>query len=129
MTLPPFLDRIVPGRRIHAGDAGIVDEDVDAAEQLDSLVAGLFDSSKIGDIDGDRSDAAALGQFRGGLLAKSRSRSQIATEAPDSRKPLDDGAADALRATGDDREFAIQNRSCWTCSGAPRVIVLTLGMV
>ena len=49
--LAPFLEIGLPHRLVDAGDAGIVDEDVDLAERLQRRVAGLLDRGEIGDVD------------------------------------------------------------------------------
>ena len=49
--LAPFLEVGFPHRLVDAGDAGIVDEDVDLAERLQRRVARLFDRGEIGDVD------------------------------------------------------------------------------
>ena len=58
--LAPFLEVGFPHRLVDAGDAGIVDEDVDLAERLQRLVAGLFDRGEIGDVDLEGGDPAPI---------------------------------------------------------------------
>ena len=99
---------IVPRVDVGPRNAGIVDQNVDAAEKFQRRVARALDIRIIGDIDGDRLNAAALGQFRRGLLG------QFKVAVPDRdggagiEKPFDDGAANALRAAGHGREFACE---------------------
>ena len=63
-----------------------------------------FDLGQPGDVDRDRLDAPRLLRSSPAVFSASApSRSQIATAAPESSKPLDDRAADALRAAGHHR--------------------------
>ena len=54
--LAPLLKVRFPHRLVDAGNAGIVDEDVDLAERLQRLIAGLFHRGEIGDVDLERAD-------------------------------------------------------------------------
>ena len=82
--LAPFLDLGLPGLGVDAGDAGVVDEDIDASEALDGGVAGLGDRGGLRHVAGDRVDRSpsALAVF----CASAMSRSQIATRAPEATK-------------------------------------------
>ena len=85
----PFLDRVVDGRHVLAGDAGVVDQHVDLAELCERA------------LDRASTDAGSETSTRG-----EPSRSQIATLAPEACRRFDDGGADALHAAGDDRGAA-----------------------
>ena len=58
--LAPFVEVGFPHRLVDAGDAGIVDEDVDLAERLQRVVAGLLDRGEIGNVDLEGRDGAPI---------------------------------------------------------------------
>src|SRR5258708_27281324 len=49
--LAPFVEVGLPYRLVNAGDAGIVDQNVDLTERLQRFVAGRLDGGEIGDVD------------------------------------------------------------------------------
>ena len=104
--LAPFVEVGLPHRLVDAGDAGIVDEDVDLAERLQRGVAGLLDRGEVADVDLERGHRIA--DFLGGLFR------QLLVEIPDRDlgagldEALGDGAAKALRAAGHDRGPAVE---------------------
>ena len=85
----PLAHRIVDDRQARAGDAGVVDEHVDAAELGDGSFYGGVNRSLVGDVD-----------------------ARLAVEIPDCDfrarrlQALGDRGADALHAAGDDRSAA-----------------------
>ena len=83
--LVPGADRILPGRHVRPGDAGVVDQDVDAAERLHGGVARGFDLGEPRDVARHRRGLAAdCASSPAACSASAPSRSQIATAAPDS---------------------------------------------
>ena len=79
----PFLDRIFGDLGVQAGDAGVVDQDVDLAKA--AIVSRVRRSTWgfVGDIDGERDDLAARRQPSPAVASASAlSRSQMATAAP-----------------------------------------------
>ena len=104
--LAPFLEVGFPHRLVDAGDAGIVDEDVDLAERLQRLVAGLLDGGEIGNVDLEGRDGRA--DFLRGLFRKR----QVVIPDRDLRAGCDEALGDrapkTLRAAGDDGAAAVQ---------------------
>ena len=78
------VEVVLPERRVRAGDAGVGDQDVDAAGGVDHHLRRRGDGGGVGLVDGERPDAAA--QRRAAASASSgASRSQSQTAAPLSR--------------------------------------------
>ena len=104
--LAPFVEVGLPHRLVDAGDAGIVDEDVDLAERLQRRVARLLDRGEIGNVDLEGRDGAA--DFLRGLFRKR----QVVIPDRDLRagrnEALGDRAAETLRPAGDDGAAAVQ---------------------
>ena len=104
--LAPFLEVGFPHRLVDAGDAGIVDEDVDLAERLQRLVTRLLDRGEIRHVDLEGRYRRA--DFLRGLFRKR----QVVIPDRDLRarcdEALGDRAAKALRAAGDDGAAAVQ---------------------
>ena len=106
--LRPGLRRIVPGLYVGTGNAGVIDQNIDAPERGLGGVSRALDLGKLGHVDRDRRDAVARLERVGGFLR------ELAVAVPDRdrragiEKPLDDCAPDALRPAGDDREPAGQ---------------------
>ncbi len=105
-NFPPFLEIGLPDRLVDAGDAGIVDEDVDLAERRQRRIARLFNGGGVGDVDLEDSGLAAdrLHRFLGqrGVKVPDRNLGAGGGEA------LGDGAAKALRAAGDDCDAPVE---------------------
>ena len=72
--LRPCLRRIFGDRHVGPGDAGVVDQDVDAAERRDRGVARALDVRQRRHIDGERLDAAVAPQFVRGPLSQAPRR-------------------------------------------------------
>ena len=68
MTSRQGVRRVFPKLGIGAGDAGIVDEDVDAAEGVIGFVPGGFNSGEVGEIDLNRDYLAGVREFLTGGL-------------------------------------------------------------
>jgi hypothetical protein len=91
---------VFPGLHVRASDAGVVDQDVDAAERFHRGRARLLDLGKVGHVAGDSLRLAAVVELARGLLR------ERAVAVPDGdrgariQEPLDNRAADALRAAG-----------------------------
>ncbi len=69
---PPDLGRKLPQRRIAAGDAGIVHQNVDLAGVADQRVDGGGDGGFIGDVDDGGMNAIALLERRDGFVQRGR---------------------------------------------------------
>ena len=101
--LRPGLRRILPGRHVRPGDAGVVDQDVDAAERLHGGVARGFDLGELGDVDRDGDRPCRACRARRAVFV-----GELAVAIPDRdrgaglEQPRDDRPADALGAAGDD---------------------------
>ena len=104
--LAPFVEVGFPHRLVDAGDAGIVDEDVDLAERLQRLVAGLLDRGEVGDVDLEGRDRRA--DFLGGLFRKRQVMIPDRDLGAGSDEALGDGAPKPLRPAGDDGATAVQ---------------------
>ena len=89
------------------GDAGVGDDDVDAAERVDRRGERGGDGVLGGDVAGDGEAAVAVARPRR-RRAPSPSRSNATTHAPARGERVDDRAADAARAAGDERDLALQ---------------------
>ena len=91
---------------VDAGNAGIVDEDVDLAERLQRRVACFFDGGEVGDVDLEGGDGGA--DFLRGPLGKR----QVVVPDRDLRagcdKALGDRATKTLCTAGDDGAAAVQ---------------------
>ena len=87
----PFLDRVVDGRLVHAGDACVVDEHVDLAQIGHRLCRCALDRRRVGHVD---------------LVL----RIQVPDThfCPGGFQALDDGCADALHTPGNDRSAALE---------------------
>jgi hypothetical protein len=101
-----LLDRGVPYRRVGAGDAGIVQQDVDPAEVAQRCIAGGLDAGEIADVAGVGLDGRAE---LGGCLAGA-----LDVEVPDRDlgagcdEALRSCAADALRTPGNDGDAVLE---------------------
>ena len=80
---PPDIGLELPQRRIAAGDAGIVDEDVDLAGVADKRVDGLADRRLVGDVDDRGVDTAAPLSAAAALSSAAASTSHNTTAAPE----------------------------------------------
>src|SRR5580693_6418895 len=104
--LAPLLEIGLPYRLVDAGDTGIVDEDIDLAERLQRVVAGLFHRGQVGHVDLERGDGGA-DLFR-------RLLGQRLVMVPDrdlgagGHKALRDRAPKPLRAAGYDGASAVE---------------------
>ena len=94
---------IFPGLGVRTGDAGVVDQDVDAAKRVLCRIARLFHFGKAGHVAGDRAHLAAVAQFACGLFRQHAIAVPDRHRAPRIQKPLDDRPADALRPAGHHR--------------------------
>src|SRR6185503_7128983 len=102
----PGLQRIFPGRHVRPGDAGIVDQNVDAAERLAGVVARALDLGVVGHV--DRKSRNLTSERTAGLVRKRLVAVPDRDRRAGGEKALDDGAADALGAAGDHRVLARQ---------------------
>src|SRR5205085_3611405 len=104
--LAPFVEVGFPHRLVDAGDAGVVDEDIDLAQRLQRFVTGLLDRGEIGNVDLESRDGRA--DFPGGLFGKWK----VVIPDRDLRarcdQALGDRAPKTLGATGDDGATAVQ---------------------
>ena len=94
------LQNLVPGlvgeipHGMVGGDAGIVDQDIDAAMQEEDLLDGAFDLAGLGDIEGEGSDVGLGGSGR---------RVQVpAGDDCGGSESLDQGMSQAPGRAGDD---------------------------
>ena len=106
--LLPGVDRILPDLLLRPGDAGICDEDVDAAERLDRGARGGFDGGRT-----RMSTTASVRRVHPSKLASDRldERAIAIPERHDGARgeqALGNGSADALPATGHDGAPAAQ---------------------
>src|SRR6478609_3276424 len=104
--LAPLVEVGLPYRLVDAGDAGIVDQNVDLAERFQRGVAGLLHRGEIGYVDLERGDGGAdfLGRpFREWLIV-------IPDRHPGSghHEAFGNRAPETLRAAGDHRATAVQ---------------------
>ena len=104
---PPFLEREVDRGRHLRRDAGVGDDDVEAAEALDGVVGGALHGVEIGDVGGTARRLAAGGRDLGhdvgqrlGTATGDRDRGTLGGEGDG------DGRADAGAAAGDQRDLA-----------------------
>ena len=99
--------------RVAAGDAGVVDEDVDAAD-APAIAARSPRRPTVSSVSSTTSGAHRAERWPSVLLA---SREPVAVDVPQhdggarGEHALGDGVADALRAAGDDRDAALRDRS------------------
>src|ERR1700731_447779 len=104
--LAPFLEVGLPHRLVDAGDAGIVDEDVDLAERLQRRIPRLLDRGEVRYVDLERGDAIA--DLLRGLLGQRQIMIPDRDPGAGTDKALVDRAPKALRAAGDDGAAAVQ---------------------
>ena len=104
--LAPFLEVGLPHRLVDAGNAGIVDEDVDLAECVQRRVARLFHRGRIGDVDLERGDGGA--DLLRGLLRQRQIVIPDRDLGAGGDKALGDRAPKALRTSGDNGGAAAQ---------------------
>src|SRR5262249_1560810 len=91
---------------VDAGDAGIVDEDVDLAERLQRIVAGLLDGGAVGHVDLKCGHRVADGLR--GLVGKRLVVIPDRDFGAGSHKTLGDGLANTLGAAGDDGGASVE---------------------
>src|SRR5712675_42670 len=103
--LAPLIELGLPYRPVDAGNAGIVDENVDLAERLERRIPRLFDRGEIGDIDLESRDRAA--DFFGGLIRERLVMIPDRDLCAGSNKALGDGPAKTLCAAGNDGAAAV----------------------
>lgn len=81
--------------------AGVVDDDVEAAEAVDGLGDGLLDRGRVDEVDLERQQAGRVGAVEGGEQALGRpGRGRDAVAAP--QQGGDEGEAEAARGAGDE---------------------------
>ncbi len=98
--LPPLIVGQVGDGLVDAGDTRIVDQDVDAAERFQRRIPRSFDGFNVGHIDFERRHGGA--DFLGGLLRQRLVEIPDRDFRPRGDETFGDGAAEALRAAGDD---------------------------
>ena len=99
-----LLGALVGGERREQHDAGVVDQDVCAAELVLDALGGGDDRVAVGDVglDGDRAVAELVGQRLDALGAARQQRDAVAVGG----QRAGGGLADARRGAGDDRDAA-----------------------
>jgi len=95
----PFVELVFVERCVLAGDAGRVDEDVDAAEVALDGGGGLCHGLVVGDVDGDARNAGA--ELRFSLGEQSLVHVPQADFGARLQQAVGDGKADPLRTAGD----------------------------
>src|SRR6266404_4189359 len=104
--LAPFLEVGFPNRLVDAGDAGIIDENVDLSERFERCVSRLFNRGEIGDIDLERRDCVA--DFSSGLVGERLVMIPDRDLCAGSNKALGDGPSKTLRSAGNDSAASVQ---------------------
>src|ERR1700733_5785069 len=104
--LAPFIEVGLPDRLVDAGDAGIVDENVDLPEGFQRFLARFLNGGEVGYVNLDGGDARAdfLGRLLGQWLIVIPDRDLGAR----SKKALGDRAPETLGTAGNDSAAAIQ---------------------
>jgi hypothetical protein len=104
----PDVGRELPGGGVAAGDAGVVDQDVDLAMRLGDAFGRGGDVGLAGQLDHVGADAAGLAELALGLGELLAVRVPQGDRGARGEHALGDGVADALRAAGDDGDAALQ---------------------
>jgi hypothetical protein len=115
----PSLQRVFPGFHVWPGDAGIVHENIDTFEIRERGLARAFDVTVIRDIDGNGGDAATGFELLRGLLRQREIAIPDRHRSAGVEKTLDDGAADSLRAAGDNRMTSAEIDRVGHCRNPP----------
>src|SRR5436309_2910063 len=102
----PGLRGILPGFYVRPGNAGIVDEDVDASERRHGLVARRLDLGEAGYVDGEGSDEPACLELGRRCLRKLAIAVPDRDGGPGVQQALRNRASDSLGTAGDSREFS-----------------------
>jgi hypothetical protein len=99
----PVLERVVPGGRDRPVDAGVVDEDVDAAEARDGVGEGGLDLLPGRDVHARRVRRREAGCVERRKVAVPRDHARAALgHQPGDAEP------DAARGAGDDRDLSVE---------------------
>src|SRR3974390_3346985 len=104
--LAPFVEVGFPHRLVDAGNAGIVDENINPAESFQRFVAGFFHRGEVGNIDLEGADAGA--DFLRGPLGEWLVVIPDRDLGAGGDKAFGDRAPKTLRAAGDDSAAAVQ---------------------
>src|SRR6266851_6284006 len=96
-------------RRLADGDAGAVDEHIEAAVMLEDVGEDAVDFRRVGDVERMRLGlAGGSGDFRGTLGAGLGVAVEHRDAGADTGEGEGDGAADAAGAAGDERDLAVE---------------------
>ena len=108
--LVPFVELEIPHVGGGAADAGVVDEDVDAAEGVDGLLHGVDDVLLFEDVHGDGESLAPHGfELLDGRVQVLLVTGGQADDGPFFHEALGDGLADARAAAGDEGHLVFQS--------------------
>ncbi|MFM1944052.1 MAG: hypothetical protein RI897_3034 [Verrucomicrobiota bacterium] len=92
-----------------AGDAGVIDEDIDAAPFLEDGFGGLLDVGCVGDVGGDGEAASAgFGDFLGGFFGVGGSAGDAGDVGTFGGEFEGDGLADASAGSGYDGDLVVK---------------------